>query len=193
MAFDEGLRKKEVLTTGEVAKICNVSPRTVTKWVDTGQLRGYRIPGTKYRRIPRQQLLRFMKVHAIPTDELWSEHRILICDSDSKSNPAYQALTQEGYELSHTANPLEAGIILERWRPTIFIMNLELPHISSEDVLSLCKNKVMEGVKLIAISTVSKAREEGRKLIEEGFSDVLGPHLSGQGLLHIVAAVLRDV
>ena len=37
---------KEVLTTGEVAKICNVAPRTVSKWFDSGSLKGYRIPGS---------------------------------------------------------------------------------------------------------------------------------------------------
>ena len=50
----------DVLTTGQVAKICNVAPRTVSKWFDSGQLRGYRIPGSKDRRIPVQQLVRFM-------------------------------------------------------------------------------------------------------------------------------------
>jgi len=54
---------KDVLTTGEVAKICNVAPRTVSKWFDSGQLRGYRIPGSKDRRIPVAQLVRFMKAH----------------------------------------------------------------------------------------------------------------------------------
>jgi len=61
---------KKVLTTGEVARICNVAPRTVSKWFDSGQLRGYRIPGSKDRRIPLEQLVRFMKSHGIPTDGL---------------------------------------------------------------------------------------------------------------------------
>ena len=47
---------KDVLTTGEVAKICNVAPRTVSKWFDSGALHGYRIPGSKDRRIPLNQL-----------------------------------------------------------------------------------------------------------------------------------------
>ena len=34
---------KDVLTTGEVAKICNVAARTVSKWFDSGQIQGYRI------------------------------------------------------------------------------------------------------------------------------------------------------
>ncbi|HUU19441.1 MAG TPA: hypothetical protein VMW72_19990 [Sedimentisphaerales bacterium] len=32
---------KNVLMTGDVAKICNVAPRTVSKWFDNGQLKGY--------------------------------------------------------------------------------------------------------------------------------------------------------
>ena len=52
---------KEVLTTGEVARICNVASRTVSKWFDQGRLRGYRIPGSKDRRIPRSELVRFMR------------------------------------------------------------------------------------------------------------------------------------
>jgi excisionase family DNA binding protein len=47
---------KKVFTTGQVAKICKVAPRTVSKWFDSGRLRGYRIPGSQDRRIPREQL-----------------------------------------------------------------------------------------------------------------------------------------
>jgi hypothetical protein len=38
---------KDVLTTGEVAKICSVAPRTVSKWFDSGALTGYRIPAAR--------------------------------------------------------------------------------------------------------------------------------------------------
>src|SRR5947199_7093143 len=61
---------KDVLTTGEVAKICNVAPRTVSKWFDSGALHGYRIPGSKDRRIPLTQLIRFMKQHGNPPNGL---------------------------------------------------------------------------------------------------------------------------
>ena len=72
-----------VLTTGEVAKICNVAPRTVSKWFDTGALKGYRIPGSKDRRIPLKELVRFMKAHGIPTDGLETgATRVLIADDD---------------------------------------------------------------------------------------------------------------
>ena len=57
---------KNVLTTGEVAQICNVASRTVGKWFDKKLLKGYRIPGSRDRRIPIAELIAFMKKHNIP-------------------------------------------------------------------------------------------------------------------------------
>ena len=64
---------KKVFTTGQVAKICKVAPRTVSKWFDSGRLRGYRIPGSQDRRIPREQLIKFLKEHGMPLGELEDE------------------------------------------------------------------------------------------------------------------------
>ena len=77
---------KNVLTTGDVAKICHVAPRTVSKWFDNGQLKGYRIPGSKDRRIPMSELLRFMKVHNMPTAGLSvGKIRVLVADSNREA------------------------------------------------------------------------------------------------------------
>jgi len=55
----------KVYTTGQVAKICKVAPRTVSKWFDSGRLKGYRIPGSQDRRIPREYLIVFLKEHGM--------------------------------------------------------------------------------------------------------------------------------
>ena len=54
---------KTYFTTGEAAKILECAPRTVSKHFDSGRLKGYRIPGSQDRRIPREQFLRFLKRH----------------------------------------------------------------------------------------------------------------------------------
>ena len=51
---------------GDVAKICNVAHRTVQKWFDSGLLCGYRLPGSKDRRMPIGDLISFMKANNIP-------------------------------------------------------------------------------------------------------------------------------
>src|SRR5262245_41820723 len=75
---------KKVFTTGQVAKICKVAPRTVSKWFDSGRLRGYRIPGSQDRRIPREHLIKFLKEHGMPLGELEEEglHKILIIGAE---------------------------------------------------------------------------------------------------------------
>lgn len=53
----------KVFTTGQVAKICKVASRTVSKWFDSGRLKGYRVPFSQDRRVPARELFRFMLAH----------------------------------------------------------------------------------------------------------------------------------
>lgn len=61
------LATKDTFTTTDVARICGVSPLTVSRWFDSGLLRGWCVPGSLDRRIPREQLERFLKRHDMPT------------------------------------------------------------------------------------------------------------------------------
>ena len=74
----------KVFTTGQVAKICKVAPRTVSKWFDSGRLKGYRIPGSQDRRIPREYLIKFLKEHGMPLGDLEDEAmaKVLIVSQD---------------------------------------------------------------------------------------------------------------
>lgn len=56
----------KVYTTGEVAEITGVAPRTACKWIDTGALKGYRIPGSQDRRVPAEELYKFLKHNNMP-------------------------------------------------------------------------------------------------------------------------------
>lgn len=52
---------KEVYSTQDIAKLVNVAPRTVVKWIDTGKLPGYKIPGSTFRRVTKLALTRFLE------------------------------------------------------------------------------------------------------------------------------------
>lgn len=60
----------KIFTTGQVARICSVAPRTVSKWIDGGYLKGYRLPGSNGRRVQYEALLQFLKKHDMPLDGL---------------------------------------------------------------------------------------------------------------------------
>ena len=67
------MKTKKVLTTGDVARICNASTRTVQKWFDEGLLKGYKLPSSKDRRIPLQELKEFMIKYEIPIEMIKDE------------------------------------------------------------------------------------------------------------------------
>lgn len=64
------IEARMIFTIGMVAEICRVSPRTVIKWFDSGRLRGYRIPKSQDRRIPREYLIKFLTDHQMPLDRV---------------------------------------------------------------------------------------------------------------------------
>jgi excisionase family DNA binding protein len=167
---------KTVLTTGEVAKICNVAPRTVSKWFDTGQLRGYRIPGSKDRRIPLDHLVRFMRAHGIPLNGLDSgRKRILLLDADTALCKAIaSALGQNGeYEVAAAASALEAGALAQTLRPQVMIIDVSLPDVSPPGVVRFfqCQED------LAAVALIATARElteaQGLTLVQQGFASWL--------------------
>lgn len=62
---------KQVFTTGEAARVCMVTSRTVIKWCNTGMIKFWQIPGGSHdRRIERADLVAFMEKNAIPMDNL---------------------------------------------------------------------------------------------------------------------------
>jgi excisionase family DNA binding protein len=147
---------KDVLTTGEVAKICNVAARTVSKWFDSGQIDGYRIPGSKDRRIPVQSLMKFMQEHGIPLDGLMAGNtRVLIVDSDSDVVNTLERVfsDQTEYIVHACTNSFSAGVECERFRPHVMLFDLSF---CGEDYASFTKGfrngEEMQATKIIAMS-----------------------------------------
>ena len=112
------LFERDVLTTGEVAKICNVASRTVSKWFDSGQLRGYRIPGSKDRRIPVSSLIRFMKSHNIPLDGLMSGLGAMVNDKP-ESAPSWQDIGDRMMAVAPSILYGIAGARNNAWQPGV--------------------------------------------------------------------------
>lgn len=62
------MSQPDVFGTATIAKMCRCSPRLVAQWIDSGRLGGYRLPGTRTRRVTRTALLRFMREYKMPAE-----------------------------------------------------------------------------------------------------------------------------
>ena len=115
---------KTVFTTGEAAKICKVSQQTIIRCFDNGTLKGFRVPGSRFRRIPRDQLFAFMRDNGIPTDALESSKRkVLIVDDDEELVELLKdAFERDGrFEIQLANNGFDAGMKVKEFRPDLVV------------------------------------------------------------------------
>jgi excisionase family DNA binding protein len=147
---------KTVFTTGEAAKICKVSQQTIIRCFDSGQLKGFRVPGSRFRRIPRDQLYAFMRDNGIPTDALDSgKRKILVVDDDEQLvELIVDSLERDGrFDIRQVNNGFGAGMLVKEYRPDLIILDFMLPDINGKEVCQRVRSESsMDEVKIICIS-----------------------------------------
>ena len=169
-------RNKSVFTTGEVAQICKVSQQTVIRCFDSGRLKGFRVPGSRFRRIPRESLILFMKGNDIPLDHLDSgKKRVLVVDDDRAIVEMFSDLLgRDGrFEVETASTGYEAGVLTEKFRPDVMLLDFKLPDINGTAVCRTVRaNPNFEHMKIIAISGVADP-EEIKELQAAGADDFI--------------------
>ena len=147
---------KTVFTTGEAAKICKVSQQTIIRCFDSGQLKGFRVPGSRFRRIPRDLLFKFMKENGIPTDALESgKRKALIVDDDEELVELIRdALEADGrFEVRAVNNGFDAGMMVKEYHPDVIVLDVMLPDINGKEVCQRVRSdSALDDVKIVCIS-----------------------------------------
>ncbi|MFK7734553.1 MAG: response regulator [Pirellulaceae bacterium] len=147
---------KTVFTTGEAAKICKVSQQTIIRCFDNGTLKGFRVPGSRFRRIPRDQLFAFMKDNGIPTDALENgKKKLLIVDDEQDLvDLMADAFERDGrFEIRTANNGFDAGMQVKEFRPDIVVLDVMLPDINGKEVCQRVRSdSTLDSVKIICIS-----------------------------------------
>lgn len=191
-------KPKDVLTTGEVARICNVAPRTVSKWFDSGTLTGYRIPGSKDRRIPLNQLIRFMKQHGMPLNGLRTGcTRVMIVDEELDIVEVLEKILEDEakYEVEIARTGFAAGVTAEKFRPHIILLDMHLRDIDGRDLCKAVKgNPDLQLTKVIAMSG-KMTDEEAKGLMSKsiGFDGFLRKPLHVRPVIDAVESAMSVV
>ena len=162
---------KDLFTTGEAAEICRVSQQTIIRCFDSGRLRGFRVPGSKFRRIPRANLIKFMRDNHIPLDNLDSgRKKVLIVDDDAEIVELItDILTRDGrYDMRTASSGYEAGMVTQLFRPDLILLDYMLPDVNGNVVCQTIRsNPEFESTRIIIVSGVIK-QEEIDQLFKSG-------------------------
>jgi excisionase family DNA binding protein len=149
-------RMKTVFTTGEAAKVCKVSQQTIIRCFDNGQLKGFRVPGSRFRRIPRESLYKFMKDNGIPTDALESgKRKVLLVDDDIELVELMTKVLEEDgrFEVRIANNGFDAGMMVKEYRPDMIVLDVMLPDINGREVCHRVRaDTSLEDVRILCIS-----------------------------------------
>lgn len=168
----ENWADKRIFTTGEAAIVCKVSQQTIIRCFDAGRLTGFKVPGSKFRRIPRDELIRFMKANGIPTEALegGGKKRILLVDDDPRIIEVYEdILKHDGrFDYRTASTGYDAGLLTESYRPHLIVLDYMLPDINGNIVCQrLRENPAYAAIKVLVISGVIN-QDEIKSLIGAG-------------------------
>jgi excisionase family DNA binding protein len=189
------LAVKQVFTTGEVAEICKLSQQTVIRCFDSGRLRGYRVPGSRFRRIPRDALIQFMKEHHIPLDQLqMGKTRVLVVDDDPAIvEMLVELLERDGrFEVQTAETGFDAGLRTREFRPDVLVLDYMLPDINGNAVCRrLRSDESLRDLKIIIVSGVID-REHVDKLLADGADDFIQKPFSIEQLVNRIAELVGN-
>jgi len=169
---------KRIFTTGEVAKVCDVTVVTVNKWFDTGLLQGYRMPGSNRRRIPYKNLIGFLQENNMPTDRLHEfKHRtVLVVDDDPDMLDTVATALRDEFpkiKIETSLDGFEACVKAGSIRPDLVVLDIFMPGMNGFEV---CKAlKADPNTSKCKILGITGLPEEGTpaQLLECGADDCL--------------------
>ncbi len=190
----EAWAEKRIFTTGEAAEVCKVSQQTIIRCFDAGRLTGFRVPGSRFRRIPREELLRFMRENNIPTTTIEPGlKRVLVVDDDPDIvRLMVEVLARDGrFEVKTAGTGYDAGLLTESFRPHVVLLDFMLPDINGNVVCSRIRAKPeLKGAKILCISGVVKS-EDVVSLKEAGADDFLKKPFGIDTLINRIEVLLE--
>ena len=187
------LSDKQVLTTGEAAELCNVSQQTIIRCFDNGRLTGFRVPGSRFRRIPRTELIRFMKANEIPVDLLDGDlTRILVVDDDPSIVRIIGEMLEreERFEVRTASTGYDAGMLTREFRPNIILLDYMLPDVNGNVVCERIKaDPDLADTRVVIISGVVR-QEEIDQLMASGADAFIPKPFQVEALIECIDGVL---
>ena len=119
----EFLVRQEVFTTGQIATLCGVAPRTVAKWFDSGRLKGYRIPGSQDRRVPRESLVAFLTANGMPLGPLALSLKLTAYLFGVGDGPLRSKLEEAGLEVACFGSLFDLAVAMAERFPTSVVLD----------------------------------------------------------------------
>ncbi len=181
------------LTTGEIAKYCDVNLRTVIRWINKGSLKAYKLPGRGNNRVKIDDFLLFLAQNSmpVPKDLVPTKRSVLIVDDE----PAYakaikRVLSKAGFECAMASGGFQAGLMLNANQPTVMTLDLSMPGVDGYEVLTFARQQEsIDQTKIVVISALDE--KSLQKALDLGADAVISKPFQNEELLQVIKSVIE--
>lgn len=188
------MQRKAVYTTGEAATICKLSQQTIIRCFDSGQLQGFRVPGSRFRRIPRASLVKFMQDNNIPMDGLGDDKiRVLVVDDDPQIVELFVDVLEGDarFEVASASTGYDAGVLTQQFHPDVVILDYKLPDINGNVVCrTIRENPDLAHIRILIISGAVNPAEVDT-LLKAGADDFIKKPFNIENVVQRVVDMVR--
>lgn len=188
------MSEMKVLTTGEAAKYCGVTFRTVIRWIERGRLKAYKLPGRGDHRIQIEDFVQFLQQNQMPVpSELADTNPLILIVEDQQEMAAAirRVLTRAGYSVEVAHDGFIAGALLSRCNPRLITLDLKMPGIDGYEVLRYLREHEQHA--LTKVLVISAETPEGlQQAMQEGADDFLPKPFDNSELLKKVEKLLNS-
>lgn len=189
--------RRKSLSTGDIARYCQVTPATVVNWIKAGKLEVYTTPGGQYR-MDVGNFVDFLRKHKLPIPEELepsNERRLLIIDNDPEVlENATQTIAQElpTIILEESDNGYDGLIKLGSFKPHAVVLDMALPAVDiGEAVRRLRSNNETRNMFVITVGGDEIDPDVMRKVRRVGVDAMLNRPLRYDELTRTLARLLK--
>ena len=164
---------RRYLTTGEVARECEVTLASVKKWIGQAKLHAVRTPGRHFR-IAVQEFERFKAEYRFPVEREHAPRILVVDDSPLVVDVVVDALKDlvPGAELETASNGYDGLLKVGTFGPDLLILDLRMPGLDGLEVCRRIKaNPATRATRILMITAFAEkgTAQEARQAGADGF------------------------
>ncbi len=162
-------------SSGDVAKICNVTPRTIIRWISAGKLAAFKLPGRGNNRIAEDDLIAFLQANAMPVPQdliKVEERHCIIVGSDKHFIRHVKRIGRDADYVTHVvSDPFEAGLHIASKQPALVVLDEHAFAENAKTTASKIKQTLSQNTEVIVFEDAhispNKMKDLSSAVVEE--------------------------
>ena len=186
----------EYLSTGQIAELLSLTPRTIQRYINKGVLKAHKLPGRGNNRVSINDFAQFCEEHAMPfpkeIEMVLQKPKILVIEDDLEMLRSIgRIIRQSNWEPILAADGFQAGKLLHEHRPVVMTLDVNMPGINGLDILKFTREQTeFAHIKIIVVS--GSANRHLYTALVDGADAIIQKPFKNQVLVKTISALLDE-